>query len=144
MALVVPDEGERRINDLLLRRDNDGAPAWKLGLYKVAWVPYRDSVLADVTPCDFAGYAPIDLDPATWTTAITVNGAALSYYGVGFQSFEPSSGSQNAYGYYVWDDTTGTLLWAEPFDATALAAVGQPVLVQPVFQGRSAVEPIHP
>lgn len=69
----------------------------------------------DFTEATFTGYAPVPLGSAGWT--ITAGNPTTGVHGQ--QSFTASvdQAPQMVRGYYVVDDTTGSLRWFEPFPA---------------------------
>lgn len=144
MAIVVPDEGERYFLNLLLRDTVPSTLKFIIGLYRGDWTPNRESVLADVLEANFSGYLPLEADRSVWTAAQTVGGSAQSTYGVLFQQWIPSSGTQRIYGWYARDEDSNVLLWAERFSAFIDASPAVPVFLMPVVQLHSTFEPAPP
>lgn len=138
MALVVPDEGEVELLRRMLKpAAGDGDPL-KLGLFKaLAAVPSNTSTLADITPADFAGYAPKDLLPGTWAPPISVANVAQSQYGATFQTWLSTVGTQVVTGYYVTDNAGLILLWLELFIAGVTVSPTTPASVYPYLRLRS-------
>lgn len=116
MPLVVPHEGLLLLlNGLLKNRD---ASFWelRLALYQNDYTPDRDTTFSDFTEADFDGYARIDLDNETWLSAVTVSDKAKTFYGSAAQEFEVTGATGNTiYGYFVIDNLTDTIAWAQRF-----------------------------
>ena len=142
MALVVPDLGEQYLLTLLLR---DTVPAdfpfW-LGLYKNDYVPVRDTELADLVRADYAGYAPVPLVRASWNVPTDVGGVAQTFWGAGFVSFAPTSGTQTVYGYMVTDPSDSLLLWLERFPSPISISTVNPAFVLPSMRLNSLSQPV--
>ena len=96
--LSITNSGEIYFLDLILNND------FTLELYKNDVDVLSDSVLADFTLADFAGYAAKDIDGTSWTDAETnIDGKAEKTYAD--QTFYCSSGTQDIYGYLLLDGT---------------------------------------
>lgn len=109
MALLVVNEGKVDILDLL---NGGNFPAnVQIGLFKNNLVPDKDTVLADVTAANFSGYSSATpaFDPATLSTdkGVMVQNPATDFMHNG------GGTSNTIYGYYVWDNGAGVLLWIE-------------------------------
>lgn len=114
----------------------------KIGLFKaLAGAGGKVAVLADITPCDFSGYAA---QSTTWAAA-TVDGNQKSTRDGGTYTFTHNAGVTNntVLGYYVWDDAHGVLLWQESFSAPILMnANGQTIPISPTMYSGDASTPL--
>ena len=111
MTLLVPNNGEGRILNNLV---NKVAPQdLRLKLYQNNITPAETDTAATYTVASWTGYANIDLAGATWT----VTEGAPSDASYPEQTFTSSANqaSQSNYGYYVIQQTSGTIMWAERF-----------------------------
>jgi len=141
MAFVVPNEGEVVWLRRALTPDAGDGDLLHLHLFKNNFTPGFTTVLADFTESDFAGYAVVDVDPANWPTPTSVANRAQSIYQPAPLIFTPSSGSQNAYGYYLTDNSDSVVMLAERFnDAPQLITPTAPALVVLVVQLHSEGE----
>lgn len=142
MAAVFPDEGELVLLRRMLTPDAGDADMLHLHLFKNNFDPLKDSVLADFTEADFAGYAAADIDPANWLAPSTVAGRAQTSYNPAPVVFTVSSGSQNVYGYYLTDNADSVVLMCERFgNAPQNLTPSVPGLVVLIVQLRSENEP---
>lgn len=118
MALRVGRSGEKIALEALV---NKTAPqALRLKLYKNNYTPGEQDTAANYTVADFTGYSDADLTGATWNAATPgVEGSPPdpSYIDYPKQTFTSSAGSQNQpiYGYFIVQQTSGLLVWAERF-----------------------------
>jgi len=90
----------------------------------------RNTVLADLTECDFDGYAP--LDPA-WVPSVASGAEDVALApSLIFEAGAGLAGPQTVYGYYVTDEDD-ELSWAETFEdgPTTIAVVGQELEIFP-------------
>ncbi len=113
MALNVPDVGENIALEALV---NKTAPQnLLLKLYSNNITPADSDTHTTYTEATFIGYAAITLTGATWSAA---SGGTIAYSAQ--QTFTRSStgASENIYGYYIVQATSGTLVWSER-DASA-------------------------
>lgn len=92
-------------------------PDWSVNLYKNDYTPVPGSVIGDYTPADFAGYAPIEFDPADFDAAFIADHVAIAEFPNVFEfERDGSAGSgQTIYGYYVTDNN-GVYRWGERFE----------------------------
>ena len=112
MPLNVPDVGENRILEMLV---NKTAPQdLHLRLYINNITPSDTDTAGTYTQAGFPGYAQIGLTGASW------NAAAAGSISYGSQQSWTCSGpaTDDVYGYYVVQQTSGVLIWSER-DATA-------------------------
>lgn len=116
MALNVPDVGENLAVGCFVNRltPENGV----LRLYSNNITPADTDVAGTYTEATFAGYSAITLTGASWTAP---SAGATSY---AQQTFTRSStgATENIYGYYLTQVTSGILMWSER-DAAAPAAM---------------------
>lgn len=111
MTLLVPDQAESIALQNLL---NKTAPQnMVMKLYKSNTTPAETDTEATYTEADFTGYAAVTLTGASWT----ITGTAPTSAGYAQQSFTSSADqtTQQVYGYFVVQATSGKLMWAERF-----------------------------
>lgn len=116
MALNVPDVGENKIVEMVV---NKTAPEnLVLKLYSNNITPADSDTAGTYTEATFAGYSAITLTGASWGAA---SGGVTSF---AQQTFTRSSTgtTENIYGYYVIQTTSGVLIWSER-DGAAPAAM---------------------
>jgi hypothetical protein len=110
MTLLVPNAAE----DVMLQNIlNKTAPQNQtLKLFKNNITPAETDTESTYTEADFTGYLSISLTGASWTiTPGTPSSAAAAE-----QTFTSTAvQSQNVFGYYVVQTTSGKILWAERF-----------------------------
>jgi hypothetical protein len=143
-AIVISDLGEIHLLTRSLRGADSPASVWHLRLFKNNYTPNRDTVLADLTEADFAGYVPLEIDPTVWGVPTNPAGTAVSYYDTFFYQFTCTSGSQALYGYYLTFNNGAYLLWSQAFDVGQTASPTTPPTVWPVITGRSQYQPAPP
>lgn len=116
MALNVPDVGENKIVEMVV---NKTAPEnLVLRLYSNNITPADADTAATYTEATFTGYSAITLTGASWGAG----SAGVTSFAQ--QTFTRSStgATENIYGYYVTQVTSGVLIWSER-DAAAPAAM---------------------
>jgi len=109
MALLFPNQGEQLALSHIL---NKTAPEnLTLRLFQNNYTPIETTIETDLTEATFTGYSAISLTAANWTIP---DGGPATY---AEQTFTSTAGSQNqdVYGYYLTQDTSGKLLYAELF-----------------------------
>lgn len=109
MTLVLADLG--CVQRLTECRTNWNATALKLHLFKSNTTPTTSSVLGDFTESDFAGYASQTI--ITWTAPAMAAHVASMVAAARTFTRSSTGASQNIYGYYVTDNGSTILLWAE-------------------------------
>lgn len=116
MALNVPDVGENLAVGAFVNRLTPENPV--LRLYSNNITPADTDVTGTYTEATFAGYAAITLTGASWANPVA---GATSF---AQQTFIRSStgATENIYGYYLTQVTSGILMWSER-DAAAPAAM---------------------
>ena len=129
MPLNVPDVGEKIALEAFV---NKTAPQdLILRLYQNNITPSDTDVAATFTECTFAGYASILLTGASW--GVYVAGAVANSER---QFIRSSSGVlQAVYGYYLTQQTSGILAWAERDAAAPIntASLNDTVKVTPTI-----------
>jgi len=116
MPLNVPDVGENAILEMIVNRT---APQdLRLRLYINNITPSDTDTAATYTQAGFPGYTQANLAGGTWGAA---SGGNITY---GSQQVFTCSGTatDDVYGYYVVQATSGILVWSER-DAAAPFAV---------------------
>ena len=128
MAINVPDVGENLALEMIV---NKTAPQnLVLKLYSNNITPSDTDTAATYTESTFTGYSAVTLTGASWGAA---SAGSIAY---AQQTFTCSgAGSENCYGYFVIQTTSGTLLYSErgtgvPFTITT---VGDNVKVTPTI-----------
>ncbi len=115
MALNFPDSGENLVLEMIV---NKTAPQnLVLRLYKNNITPSDTDTAGTYTEATFPGYAAITLTGASWNAA---SGGSIAY---GAQQTFTCSGTStdDIYGYYVTQATSGTLLYSERDGAAPFA-----------------------
>jgi|BioPla2DNA2_1021312.scaffolds.fasta_scaffold108388_1 hypothetical protein len=105
MALVVPNEGKKRLLEILVNKES--ASNVVLKLFKNDYTPVDGSQIGDFTESTTTGYVKKTLTGGSWSV---VDGLA-SY---AQQTFTYTAGGTH-YGYYITNATEDTVLWAERF-----------------------------
>lgn len=128
MAINVPDVGENLALEMIV---NKTAPQnLVLKLYSNNITPSDTDTAGTYTECTFTGYAAITLTGASWGAA---SGGSIAY---AQQTFTCSgAGSENCYGYFVVQSSSGTLLYSErgtgvPF---VITTIGDNVKITPTI-----------
>jgi hypothetical protein len=129
--LLVPDVGESIMLQNIL---NKTAPEnQSLRLYQNNITPAETDTAATYTVATWTGYANISLTGASWT----VSGTAPTQAAAAQQTWTSTAGSQsqNNYGYYVVQASSGILMWAERFSDGPYLIVnnGDQIKVTPVI-----------
>lgn len=129
MALNVPDVGENAILEMIVNKTAPQNPVLKL--YKNNITPSDTDTGATYTEATFGGYAAITLTGASWNNAAS---GSISYGSQ--QTFTcNATATDDIYGYYVVQTSSGILLWSER-DASAPFAVrnsGDAVKITPTL-----------
>lgn len=129
MALNVPDVGENAILEMIVNKTAPQNPVLKL--YKNNITPSDTDTDATYTEATFGGYAAITLTGASWSNAAS---GSISFGSQ--QTFTcNASATDDIYGYYVVQASSGILLWSER-DASAPFAVrnsGDAVKITPAI-----------
>ncbi len=109
MALLFPNQGEQLALSHLLNKT--AAEDLTLRLYSNDYTPIETTDEGDVTETTFTGYSAAVLTAATWTIP---DGGPATYPQ---QTFTSSAGSQDVdvYGYYLTQNTSNKLVYAERF-----------------------------
>ena len=131
MPLVVPDVGELRLLDTMLKLALSTNENHILRLYKNNYTPISTAALGSFTEADFTGYAARTLSRASWNSAVTVSAKAECSYSA-VQSWTCGVTGNTIFGYYVVG-SGGTLLWAELFSTSRVLASGDVLNITPKF-----------
>jgi len=111
MALVVVNQGcQTELRDWL---NFEAAQNMVLKLYSNNQTPGKTDTEANYTEATFTGYSAVTLTGGSWTVT-SANPAVASYAQQTFTSSANQS-TQNIYGYFVIQTTSGKLMWAERF-----------------------------
>ena len=111
MALLVVNQGEGIMLENIL---NKTAPqSMVLCLYQNDWTPADGDDEGDATEADFTGYSNVACAPGDWTVTPGAPSEAVCTQ----KTFTSTANqtTQNIYGYYVKQTTSGKLMWAERF-----------------------------
>jgi hypothetical protein len=133
MPLVVPDAGELRMLDTLLKLALSTNENQILKLYQNNVTPTQASVPASFTEASFTGYAARTLLRSGWNNAVTVSNKAESSYGSTPQSWTCGTTGNTIYGYWVEGSTSAKCLWAERFSTSRVLASGDVLNITPKF-----------
>lgn len=129
MPLNFPNTGENIALGVLVNKT--AAQDLVLRLYQNNIVPADTDTAATYTEATFSGYAPITLTGSSW--GAPTNGS-ISY---AQQTFTHNGGgtSNNIYGYYVTQVTSGTLVYSErdPAAAFLIANLGDNIKITPTI-----------
>lgn len=117
MALNFPDVGENLALEMIV---NKTAPQnLSLRLFASNTTPSDTDTAGTYTEAAFAGYAAITLTGASWNNAAS---GAISYSAQQTFTRSTTGVTENIYGYYCTQVTSGTLLYSER-DAAAPVAM---------------------
>ena len=116
MALNVPDVGENLILEMIVNKT--AAQNLSLRLYKNNITPSDTDTAATYTEAVFTGYSAITLTGASWGAAA----AGTITYGAQQTFTCTATATDDIYGYYITQVSSGTLLYSER-DASAPFAV---------------------
>ena len=117
MTLVVPNAGE--VLALKAFLNHTAGQNAVLKLYKSNTTPAETDTAASYTESTFTGYSAATLTGSSWT----VTGGAPTSASYAQQTFTSSADQtlENAYGYFVVQTTSGTIMWSERFAAAPYA-----------------------
>ena len=133
MPLVVPDSGELRLLDTLLKLALSTNENHILKLYRTDVTPTASSVPASFTEANFTGYAARTLTRSNWNSAVTVSNKAEASYGSTPQSWTCGTTGNTIFGYWVEGSTSNRCLWAERFSTSRVLASGDVLNITPKF-----------
>lgn len=128
MALVAPHEGEQALLKYMLNHTDPSDHT--LRLYKNDLTPDDDSVFADFTESDEAGYSAITLVGTNWVFSTEATYTQATYA----QQIFTFTTSANVYGYYI-TSSDSKVLWAERFDGapSEIPVAGGTVKITPTI-----------
>lgn len=134
MTLKVPNASEIKLAGIMLGKVAAVATC-KLRLFVNNYTPTSTDALnaSDYTEMSTQGYAAITLTNTNWTIS-TVIPHAVAVQAAQTFTFDGTGGDTNVYGYYITEDTSNELLWAERFPSA-------PILVPDTFGGEIIVTP---
>lgn len=127
MSLVISNSSEVILLRYIL---NHTAPTdVVLHLYSNNVTPTESDTISTYTESVAAGYSSVELTGTDWTVS-SVAGLATATFATQTFTF---SGAATIYGYYVTDNSSTTLLWAERFTAApvTIPLSGGSILVTP-------------
>ena len=133
MPLVVPDVGELRLLDYMLKLALSTNENQILKLFQSDSTPSATSAPGSFTEANFTGYAARTLTRSSWNSAVTVSNKAESSYGSTPQSWTCGATGNTIYGYWVESGTTAKCLWAERFSTARVLASGDVLNITPKF-----------
>lgn len=140
MSLVIPDEGAPILLVNTLKGAGSPVPSWLLGLYQNAYTPDSATTFASFSESSFTGYARYGIDPSKWLTPTIISSRASSTYDApGPVTWTNGGSSQNVYGYFVIDNSTGKILWAERFATARTMATGDELDLTLIFTGGTQI-----
>lgn len=129
MTINVPDVGENLILEMMVNKT--AAQNLSLRLFKSNTTPSDTDTAGTFTEATFGGYAAITLTGASWNSAAS---GSIAYSAQ--QTFTCNAvATDDIYGYYVTQVTSGVLVWSER-DASAPFAVrlsGDAVKITPTI-----------
>lgn len=109
MAAVLMDAWVEFLGEALLGF-TVATPTPELGLYVNNQTPTCTDLIGDYTACTLVGYAPFVLATGNW---VAVDVGCVWTWTYPQLTTTMTTGGQTIYGYYVYDSTSGTLMWAE-------------------------------
>ncbi len=133
MPLVVPDQGELRLLDTMLKLALSTNENHILKLYQNNYTPVAASAPGSFTEATFTGYAARTLTRSTWNAAVTVSTKGETSYGTTPQSWTCGVTGNTIYGYWVEGSTSAKVLWAELFATSRVLATGDILNITPKF-----------
>lgn len=135
-SIVTPDEGETELMDKMLKKALTVNEDYLLDLYQNNYTPDQSSTAASFTVSTFGGYSQKILTRSGFNSAVLVGDVAKSQYGTD-QVWTCTSGSENAYGYYIRGATSGKVLWAQRFDAARAMSAGAVETLTVIITGQT-------
>ncbi len=133
MPLCVPNEGELRLLDTMLKLALSTNESHILKLFQANYTPQANTANGSFTEANFTNYAARTLARGTWNSAVTVSNKAEASYGSSPQSWTCGATGNTIYGYYVVGSTSGKVLWAERFTTARTLASGDILNITPKF-----------
>ena len=108
-GLVCPDVGEVLLLKYALNHTD--ATNVKLHLYTNDYTPIEGSVIGGFTECTADGYEAIALTGSSFTVESSAGTTTATYA----QQTFTLTGESTDYGYYITDNSSAQVLWAERF-----------------------------
>lgn len=129
MPLLVPNGSEAIALKALL--NHTAGQNLVLRLFKSNTTPAETDTAATYTEADFTGYAAVTLTGSSWT--VSEGAPTEASYAQQTFSSTANQASQNVYGYYLTQVTSGLLVYAERFSdgPYAIANNGDQIKITP-------------
>ena len=133
MTLVVPNAGEDLAVGAFLNKYTPENP--RLKLYKSNTTPAETDTAATYTEATFSGYAAVTLTGSSWT--ITPGAPTEAVFAQQTFTLNADISTENIYGYFVVQASSGVLMWAERFSDAPLPMTNNTdnIKVTPKFTG---------
>lgn len=131
MDMVCPNEGKARVLALIFGADSATPAGVFVKLYKNDYTPDDDSTDADFDGATFGGSDRITLDPVDWDAPVVVSDVGQ------IDSIDPpswtctSGGPETVYGWWMIDQATSAVLFAQRFDTPRVMSVGATEVLTP-------------
>lgn len=107
MAVIVPAEGENICLNIIKAPGSYSGYAIYCALFQSNTTPSASTVLADLTECNFSGYAAVSV---TWGTVAQDGGGKASMTGTQIDFTHDGGGTPNdVYGWYLYFDNAGAV-----------------------------------
>lgn len=128
-AFAFTDEYLNRVGGLIAANlGDDGGRT--VGLYKNDYTPVPGVAIGDLTEADFTGYARFSIGATAWLTGIVAHEEIITAPATA--SFTNTGASpQTVYGYFIYYDAEGELVWVQKFDTPQVVAPGVPLIFTP-------------
>lgn len=133
MLMVIPNEGKKQ----WLSRMIDGGAVEDLiiGLYQNNYTPVDASTVTDFAPSTFTGYNELLLPPADWNAPVIIGGIAYISTLINPVFTCTAGGPQDAWGWYLREDTSDIIMAAARFNAVRVMAAGASEVLNPFRLG---------
>lgn len=133
MALVVPNQGELRMLDIMLKLALSTNENYILKLFRNDYTPAAADAPGSFTEANFTNYVAKTLTRTLWNSSVTVSGKAESSYGTTPQSWTCGASGNTIYGYWVEGSSSAKVFWAERFSTSRVLASGDVLNITPKF-----------
>jgi hypothetical protein len=101
-----------------------------VGLYINDYTPVPGIVFGDLTECNLDDYERFVETPGTWSQGETAHVQILTAPMAAVFTTTDTDG-QLCYGYFIYKETDGSMLWAQRFDTPQLLVNGVPITFTP-------------
>jgi hypothetical protein len=137
MALKLVNDGAETVLGNNLNLWNNPGSEVTMHLFQNDHIPVAADTVLDYVDATFSGYAPVQL--ANWVAAGIVAGRAKATADRATFTHNGGITSNDIFGYYIIDNATGILLWAErdPNGPVTMASLNDEYNVDPVFTIKS-------